>query len=162
MIRAGLAGGVSPGFRVPPASVVANAEAFEPEPGNPGVQVRVINQAVLHELSHRDEAGILRNGDRCPGVRYRAAGAKAAALALATLAPWPTTPAANADAVACLATALGIADEGTLERLGSAAAALVERHAPGRAKCDQERGDNPMRGLARAATCGVRPFRERW
>ena len=51
MIRAGLAGGVSPGFRVPPASVVANAEAFEPEPGNPGVQVRVINQAVLHELS---------------------------------------------------------------------------------------------------------------
>ena len=51
MIRAGLAGGVSPGFRVPPASVVANAEAFEPEAGNPGVQVRVINQAVLHELS---------------------------------------------------------------------------------------------------------------
>ena len=51
MIRAGLAGGVSPGFRVPPASVVANAEGFEPEAGNPGVQVRVINQAVLHELS---------------------------------------------------------------------------------------------------------------
>ena len=51
-------------------------------------------------------------------------------MALATLAPWPTTPAANADAVACLATALGIADEGTLERLGAAAATLVERYAP--------------------------------
>ena len=51
MIRAGLAGGVSPGFRVPPASAVRNAETFEPEPGNPGVQVRVIHAAVLHELS---------------------------------------------------------------------------------------------------------------
>lgn len=51
-VRAGLAGGVSPGFRVPPVSAVANAEVFEPEPGgNPAVQVRVINQAVLHELS---------------------------------------------------------------------------------------------------------------
>ena len=51
MIRAGLAGGVSPGFRVPPASKVKGAETFEAEPGNPGVQVRVINSAVLHELS---------------------------------------------------------------------------------------------------------------
>lgn len=51
MIEARLAGGVSPGFRVPPASAVAKAETFEPEPGNPAVQVRVINQAVLHELS---------------------------------------------------------------------------------------------------------------
>ena len=51
MIRGGLAGGVSPGFRVLPASAVRNAETFEPEPGNPGVQVRVINQAVLSELS---------------------------------------------------------------------------------------------------------------
>ena len=51
MIRANLAGGISPGFRVPPVGRVANAEAFEPEPGNPSVQVRVINQAVLHELS---------------------------------------------------------------------------------------------------------------
>lgn len=50
-VRAGLAGGVSPGFRVPPASAVANAEILEPEPGNPAVQVRVIRQAVLHELS---------------------------------------------------------------------------------------------------------------
>ena len=51
MVRAGLAGGVSPGFRVPPASAVPDAESFEPEPGNPGVQVRVVNAAVLHELS---------------------------------------------------------------------------------------------------------------
>ena len=50
-IRSGLSGGISPGFRVPPATAVRNAETFEPEPGNPGVQVRVINQAVLHELS---------------------------------------------------------------------------------------------------------------
>ena len=50
-IRAGLAGGVSPGFRVPPRDVVPNAEGLEPEPGNPGVQVRVIRQAVLSEIS---------------------------------------------------------------------------------------------------------------
>ena len=51
MIRAGLAGGISPGFRVPPASAVRDAETMEAEPGNPGVQVRVVNQAVLFELS---------------------------------------------------------------------------------------------------------------
>ena len=51
MVEAGLAGGVSPGFRVPPASAVKGAETFEPEPGNAAVQVRVVNQAVLHELS---------------------------------------------------------------------------------------------------------------
>ena len=50
-IRTKRAGGISPGFMVPPRSVVANAERLEPEPGNPGVQVRVINQAVLYELS---------------------------------------------------------------------------------------------------------------
>ena len=50
-IRQNLVGGISPGFRVPPASAVASAESFEIDPGNPGVRVRVINQAVLHELS---------------------------------------------------------------------------------------------------------------
>lgn len=44
-------GGISPGFMVPPRNVVANAERLEPEPGNPDVQVRVIRQAVLVELS---------------------------------------------------------------------------------------------------------------
>ena len=51
MIRSGLIGGISPGFRVPPRAVVANAERLEPEPGNAAVQVRVIENAVLYELS---------------------------------------------------------------------------------------------------------------
>ena len=77
MIRAGLAGGVSPGFRVPPASAVRNAETFEPEPGNPGVQVRVINQAVLHELSivsrpaYSETEIDVRADDFAPVVRRR-------------------------------------------------------------------------------------------
>lgn len=50
-IRAGLVGGVSPGFRVPPASAVSNAEELIPEPGNAGVLIRQVNQAVLFELS---------------------------------------------------------------------------------------------------------------
>ncbi len=50
-VRAGLIGGVSPGFKVPPRDMVPEAEGLEPEPGNPAVQVRVINQAVLFELS---------------------------------------------------------------------------------------------------------------
>ena len=50
-LQGGLVGGISPGFRVPPASAVPNAERLIPEPGNPGVQIRQINQAVLHELS---------------------------------------------------------------------------------------------------------------
>ena len=51
MIRAGLIGGISPGFRVPPKAVVPNGERLEAEPGNPGVQIRVIENAVLSELS---------------------------------------------------------------------------------------------------------------
>ena len=50
-IRQRLAGGVSPGFRVPPASAVPRAEELIDEPGNPGVQIRVIHQAVLFEMS---------------------------------------------------------------------------------------------------------------
>ena len=50
-LEAGLIRGVSPGFRVPPASAVANAEELVDEPGNPGVQIRQINHAVLYELS---------------------------------------------------------------------------------------------------------------
>ena len=50
-VRAGLVGGISPGFRVPPADVVPDAESLEPEPGNPGVFIRVIRAAVLFELS---------------------------------------------------------------------------------------------------------------
>ena len=50
-LRAGLVGGISPGFSVPPRDVVPNAEELVPEPGNVGVQIRVINAAVLYELS---------------------------------------------------------------------------------------------------------------
>lgn len=50
-LQGGLVGGISPGFSVPPASAVPNAEELIPEPGNPGVQIRVIRQAVLFELS---------------------------------------------------------------------------------------------------------------
>ena len=51
MVRAGLIGGISPGFRVPPRAVVPDGERLEPELGNPAVQVRVIENAVLSELS---------------------------------------------------------------------------------------------------------------
>ena len=43
--------GVSPGFRVPPTATVPGAEELVPEEGNPGVMVRVINAAVLYEMS---------------------------------------------------------------------------------------------------------------
>ena len=51
-ILAGLSIGLSPGFRVPPPGVVPNAETLIPEPGSTeGVQIRVINEAVLREFS---------------------------------------------------------------------------------------------------------------
>ena len=50
-VAAGLMTGLSPGFSVPPTSAVPDAEALEDEAGNPGVQVRVIREAVLHEFS---------------------------------------------------------------------------------------------------------------
>ena len=50
-IAAGLMTGLSPGFRVPPASAVANAEELIPEPGNPAVMIRQVNHAVLREFS---------------------------------------------------------------------------------------------------------------
>ena len=50
-VESGLMRGVSPGFKIPPKDVVPDAEILEPEAGNPGVMVRVINQAVLFELS---------------------------------------------------------------------------------------------------------------
>ena len=50
-VEAGLLRGVSPGFRVPPKSVVPDAEELIQEAGNPGVEIRAVNQAVLYELS---------------------------------------------------------------------------------------------------------------
>lgn len=48
MIAAGLAGGISPGFTV---AGVPDAVEEIPEPGNPGVSIRVIRNALLFELS---------------------------------------------------------------------------------------------------------------
>ena len=50
-VEAGLVGGISPGFIVPPKGVVPNAERFVPEPGNPDVSIREIRAAVLLEMS---------------------------------------------------------------------------------------------------------------
>ena len=50
-IRGGLMVGLSPGFVVPPLSVVHNAERDVPEPGNPGVTIRQVHEAVPREFS---------------------------------------------------------------------------------------------------------------
>lgn len=47
----GLMRGLSPGFIVPPLAVRPSAERLVPEPGNEGVDIRVIEEAVLLELS---------------------------------------------------------------------------------------------------------------
>ena len=78
-VAAGLMVGLSPGFTVPPASAVPDAERLEPEPGNPGVQIRVIREAVLREFSvvtapaYPDAAVDLRADDfgRAPNRRRR-------------------------------------------------------------------------------------------
>ncbi len=69
-IRAGLMKGLSPGFRVPPRSAVGRApERLIPEPGNPAVQIRQIDDAVLREFSvvtnptYTDAAVELRSQD---------------------------------------------------------------------------------------------------
>ena len=43
--------GISPGFRIPPAGTVRDAVRLIPERGNPGVMIREIHEAVLHEVS---------------------------------------------------------------------------------------------------------------
>ena len=50
-VAMGLMTGLSPGFNVPPVSVVANAERLIPEPGGAGVFIRSIIAAVLFETS---------------------------------------------------------------------------------------------------------------
>lgn len=68
-------------------------------------------------------------------------------MALAVLAPWPTTPAALAAATACLKAAIGpdLTDE-RVQALGSTAAALVERFAPN--------APQPIRNEATIRTAG--------
>lgn len=51
MLGTGLITGISPGFRVPPLDVVAKAEWLDPEPGNPGVFIRVLAHLMLYEFS---------------------------------------------------------------------------------------------------------------
>ena len=52
MLGSGLIKGISPGFRVPPASAVPDAERLVPEPGNKeGVMIRMLKSLVLYELS---------------------------------------------------------------------------------------------------------------
>ena len=58
-IAAGTMLGLSPGFRVPPLSAVPGAERTVPEPGNPSVSIREINQAMLREMSVVTSAGYL-------------------------------------------------------------------------------------------------------
>ena len=78
-IAAGLMTGLSPGFTIPPTSAVPDAERLEDEPGNPGVQVRVIREAVLREFSvvtsaaYQDATVDLRAEDfnLVPAVRRR-------------------------------------------------------------------------------------------
>ena len=50
-VAAGLMTGLSPGFSIPPKSVVPNSESFTPEPGNPEVLIREILDARLVEMS---------------------------------------------------------------------------------------------------------------
>lgn len=52
MLDAGLVGGISPGFRIPPEQTVPDAETVEEEDPSEGrALIRTINQAVLYELS---------------------------------------------------------------------------------------------------------------
>ena len=50
-VQQGLISGISPGFKIPPAGVVPNAETLIEEANNPGVFIRQIHQAVLVEMS---------------------------------------------------------------------------------------------------------------
>ena len=50
-VRTQRAGGISPGFYMPPKDVVAGAEELIPEVNNPGVMIRFIHTAIMPELS---------------------------------------------------------------------------------------------------------------
>ncbi|MAT92864.1 MAG: HK97 family phage prohead protease [Halioglobus sp.] len=52
MLSAGLIGGISPGFRIPPERTVPNAETVEDEDPSEGTAIiRTVNDAILYELS---------------------------------------------------------------------------------------------------------------
>ena len=50
-VRSGRAGGISPGFYIPPKDVVANAERLVPEAGNPSVMIREVSDGIMPEVS---------------------------------------------------------------------------------------------------------------
>ena len=50
-VEAGLMFGLSPGFKLPPATRNPNAETFIPDPAAPGVEIRVLWDLILFELS---------------------------------------------------------------------------------------------------------------
>ena len=162
-IRAGLAGGGV--ARVPgprPATAVKNAVEFESEPGNPGVQVRVINQAVLHELSIVTRPAYSETEIDVPGVRYRAGWREGGGFGCSD-----SHPLANDAGGECGCCGVPGRRNWCHGRRHPRTAWRGRRHLgrtlrAGRPDCDQERGDNPMRGLARPATGGGGPFRERW
>ena len=116
-IAAGFMVGLSPGFVVPPASAVPDAERLEPEPGNPGWQIRVIRAAVLREFSvvtapvYADAAVDLRGEDLWPGADAEAA------------------PVAVTITAAEVAAAVGV-DSTTATRLLAVVTELVNRFAP--------------------------------
>lgn len=68
-VQSGMLAGISPGFKIPPSSAVPDAEEFLPEPGNPGVEIRLIRAAVLYELSlvhrpsYKETSVELRHGE---------------------------------------------------------------------------------------------------
>ena len=69
--------GVDPLYRIPPDDVVPGAVRIEPEPGNPDVEVEIIEQAVLTGLGDRGAGD--RSGN--PGTIARAAPAAPAQAA---------------------------------------------------------------------------------
>lgn len=80
-------------------------------------------------------------------IRFvQASATQQAAASPVALAPWPTDAVSVVAATDLLAGALGESDEDTLERLGSTAAALVQRYAPA--------APQPVKNEAVIRTCG--------
>ena len=136
-LQGGLIGGLSPGFSVPPPGTVPNAEELTPEPGNPGVQIRVIRQAVLYELSLVTPTCL--PGDRCRFARSKHRprhSVEAAAVAVAPgggfVGPRQSGGSASALTAEDLRARLRIPSDvpiAQVEALLEAASALVERYA---------------------------------
>ena len=69
--------GVQPLYRVPPPGVVSNAIEEIPEPGNPGVSIEVVNEAVLTAIAvvsrppRGNPGSISLRGAECTGTERR-------------------------------------------------------------------------------------------